>query len=88
MLRDIAVTIDNLYKSHRETLRIEEDSTGILHKLVEGIKRHVTCLEEPTLVDQIIATVNLAEAQKQVDEDHSATHKILGIISDIEELVN
>ena len=88
MLRDIAVTIDDLYKSHEETPHTEDDSTGILHKLVEGIKRHVTCHEEPTLVDQIIATVNLAEAQKQVNEDHSATHKILGIINDIEELAN
>jgi hypothetical protein len=89
MLREIAVTIDELYKSHEEAQRTE-DSTGpgILQKLVEGIKRYATCHSEPSLVDQIIATVNLAEAQKQMDDDHSATHTVLGIISDIEELVN
>ena len=87
MLREIASTIDEVYKSHEEAQQIE-DSTGILEKFVKSIKKFFTSYQEPSLIDQIIARVDLDEAQKQMDDDHSTTQAVVGIISDIEELVN
>lgn len=87
-LREIADTIDKLYKDYEHVRRAQEANRRVQRFFAEIFQCCVTFPDEPSLSDQIMATASVTEAQKQIDDDHMATQKVLGIISDIRDLVN
>lgn len=87
-LREIADTIDKFYKDYEHAQRAQETNRRVRRCFAGFFQCCVTYPDEPSLSDQIMATATVTEAQKQIDDDHVATQKVLGTISDIRDLVN
>ena len=93
MLTDMADKIDQLCKNST-TENTEETAAatnkGAFGRFLENFKGLFTHHQSRgrSTADTIIAELNIKEAQKQMEEDHSATRKVLGLINKIEELVD
>ena len=87
-LREFATKVNHICKKVDSPEDAHSGTKGVFGKFIDEIKDLVTPDHESKIDDKVIAELNIEEVQKQEDDDHAATRKVLNIIHEIEQLVH